>query len=247
MAKKLPSAVANIDYFDFKPGRIVARKYEILSKLGEGWESEVYRVRERKTGIVRAAKFFFPQRNPRETVSKRHAQKLHKLRHCPIIVQYHTEETITVQRQPITFLVSDYVEGQPLKVFLEHQTGGRLTPFEGLHLLHALARGVEKIHAHREYHGDIHSENIMVARYGIGFELKLLDFFHWDFPKQENINDDVIDLIRLFYDSIGGQYFYARQPKFAKNICCGLRRSLIRKKYRTAGQLRRYLEAMKWD
>ena len=40
-----------IESFDLEPGRILARKYEIVSKLGGGWEGEVYRIRERTTGI----------------------------------------------------------------------------------------------------------------------------------------------------------------------------------------------------
>ncbi len=37
--------------FDFEPGRILAGKYEVLSRLGGGWEGEVYRVRERFIGV----------------------------------------------------------------------------------------------------------------------------------------------------------------------------------------------------
>ena len=51
-----------ISSFDFQPGRSLAKKYEVLSKLGQGWEGEVYLLRETSTGIERAAKFFFPQR-----------------------------------------------------------------------------------------------------------------------------------------------------------------------------------------
>ncbi|MCH8043431.1 MAG: serine/threonine protein kinase, partial [Planctomycetes bacterium] len=40
---------------------------------------------------------------------------------------------------------------------------------------------------------------------------------------------------------------YAKHPQQIKTICCGLKRSLILKKYRTAGQLREYLEMMQWD
>ena len=51
---------SKIDRFDFKEGRVLARKYEVLSKLGGGWEAEVYLLRELSTGIERAAKFFYP-------------------------------------------------------------------------------------------------------------------------------------------------------------------------------------------
>ena len=56
--------------FDLHPGRIIGEKYRVLSKLGAGWEGEVYKVGEIHTGIERAAKLFFPQRNLRDRTSK---------------------------------------------------------------------------------------------------------------------------------------------------------------------------------
>jgi len=236
-----------IESFDFKPGRVLARKYEIIKLLGGGWEGEVYQVCETATGIEHAAKFFYPQRNPKNKKLILYAKKLHKLRHCPILIKYHTQETITFRGQPITFLVSDYVDGEILSEFLKRQPGKRLDIFQGLHLLHALAAGIESIHHYREYHGDLHSDNIIIKRYGLGFDLKLLDMFHYGAHGRENVREDICDLIRLFYDAIGGQKHYAKHPPEVKAICCGLKRSMILKKFRTVGQLREYLENMLWD
>ncbi len=236
----------DIDSFDFQPGRIIARKYEVVSSLGSGWEGEVYRVREQNTGVERAAKIFFPQRNRHDRATKFYARKLHKLRHCSILIQYHTQERITFHRQTITVLISEYVEGELLSNFLKRQPGKRLTPFEGLHLLHALAAGVEEIHRAREYHGDLHDDNIVVRRRGLSFDVKLVDMYNWGAPDAGNIRDDVCDLIRIFYDSIGGARFYAKHPQEIKDVCCGLKRTLIIRKFKTAGHLRQYLETMAW-
>lgn len=236
-----------INAFDFRPGRILAGKYEVVSRLGAGWEGEVYMLREMPTGIERAAKFFFPHRNERGRTANFYAKKLHKLRHCPILVQYHTQETILFRRIPITFLVSEFVDGELLSRFLARQPGKRLSPFEGLHLLHLLAAGVERIHHLHDYHGDLHDDNVIIRRHGISFEVKLVDMFHRGPPKVENIRDDVCDLIRIFYDAIGGPRHYPRHPPEIKAICCGLKRSLILKKFRTAGQLREYLETIEWS
>lgn len=243
MAEKAAKRLT-IDTFDFPPGRTLAGKYEIVSRLGAGWEGEVYKIRERSTGIERAAKFFFPQRNPKNRVLTWYARKLHKLRNCPIVIQYQAQETITFQRRPLTFLVSEFVEGELLSEFLARQRGQRLSVFEGFHLLYSLAAGIESIHHLREYHGDLHTENVIVRRYGLGFHLKLVDMFRWSVPKLENIHDDVCDLVRLFYEAVGGHAHYARLPREAKAICCGLKRSLILKKFRTAGHLRQFLETM---
>ena len=219
----------------------------MVARLGSGWEGEVYMLRETPTGIERAAKFFFPHRNARGKTAIFYAKKLHKLRHCPILVQYHTQETITFRNVNITFLVSEFVEGELLSHFLARQPGQRLSPFEGLHLLHVLAAGVEPIHHLHDYHGDLHADNVIIRRHGISFNIKLVDMFHWGPPKPENIRDDVCDLIRIFYDAIGGAERYARQPPEIKAICCGLKRSLMLKKFRTAGHLREYLGTIEWD
>jgi serine/threonine protein kinase len=233
--------------FNLDPGRILAAKYEVVSKLGEGWEGEVYLVREVATGIARAAKFFFPHRNPNDRTARFYARKLHKLRHCPILIQYVGRETFVHRRTKITFLVSEFVEGALLSELLARQPGKRLSPYEAVHLLHALAQGIELIHRLREYHGDLHSGNVIVQRFGLGIDLKLLDLYHWSTPRPENIRDDVVDMIKIFHEAVGGKKRYANQPEEVKAICCGLKRSLIIKKFRTAGGLRRYLETMEWS
>lgn len=235
-----------IKQFGFAPGADIAGKYTIVSLLGTGWEGEVYTLRERGTGILRAAKFFFPHRNRGNRTSTFYAKKLHKLRHCPILIQYHTHETIHFQGQPVHALVSEYVEGELLSGFIRRQPNRRLSAFQGLHLLHALAAGIEGIHYAHEYHGDLHDDNIILRRSGLSFDLKLVDMFHWGPANPENIHEDVFNLIRIFYDSIGGARHYAHHPPEVRAICCGLKRSLIIKKFRTAGQIRQYLETMEW-
>jgi len=115
-----------------------------------------------------------------------------------------------------------------------------------LHLLHALAVGLEPIHYHGEYHGDIHSDNILVRRIGIGFEVHLLDFFDLGRSTREKIQHDVIDLVSLLHETIGGQDGYSKAGSEIKQIVNGRQHSLIAKKFRTAGQLRIALENMEW-
>ena len=232
--------------FDLKPGRVIAGKYEVIGFLGDGWEGEVYRLREVDTDIECAGKFFFPHRNQKGKALRTYARKLHKLRSCPILIKYHTSDSFHFERQKVKFLVSELVEGELLSDFLARQPGKRISAFQALHLLHALASGMESIHHAREYHGDLHAENIIIRRYGISFDLKLLDLYHYGRAKAVDIHDDVCDLVRIFYDSVGGRKHYSRQPPEVKAICRGLKRSLILQQFRTAGQLRHYLETMDW-
>lgn len=197
--------------------------------------------------IERAAKFFYPHRNLRDRSARFYARKLHKLRHCPCIIQYHLQDTIKFRRHEVTFLVSELVEGELLSSYIARQRGKRLPPFQALVVLRNLARGIDYIHRVREYHGDLHSDNIIIQPRGLNFDFKTIDLFHWGPPRQENIADDVCDLVRIFYDSIGGARFYSKQSAAVKSVCCGLKRTLILNKFRTAGQLRQYLDALEWD
>ncbi|MDX1388676.1 MAG: protein kinase [Acidobacteriota bacterium] len=236
----------NLESFDFPPGRILARKYRVEERLGSGYESEVYRVEELSTGIHRAAKVFFPQHNVQDRAARFYARKLDRLRRCSILVQYHHTETFWHRGLRVTGLFSELVEGQLLEDFISQQRGKRLQTFEALCLLHGLASGLEQIHLRKEYHGDVHDRNVLVNRQGIGFELKLLDFYEWGRPDRQKIREDVIQLVRILYDAVGGRKRYATQPPEIKAICCGLRQDLITRRFPTASHLRTHLETFSW-
>lgn len=236
-----------IEEFDFQPGRLLAGKYRIEALLGSGWEGEAYRVTEVRTGVERAAKIFYPHRNEKDRALLLHAQKLDKLRSVPVLIQYHHSDVFRYRSQAITFLISELVEGESLEDYVSARRGKRLPAFEALHLLHALAKGIEEIHDLREYHGDLHDRNILVQRSGIGFDVKLLDFYYWGAPTRGRIQDDVVQLARILYDMVGGRKHYSGQWPEIKKICCGLRQDLIKARFPTAGHLRRHLESFEWD
>jgi serine/threonine protein kinase len=236
-----------VESFDFEPGMRVSARYEIIDLIGQGYEGEVYLVRELQTGIERAAKFFYPQRNVHNRAAKFYARKMHKLRNCDIMIQYILQDTIFIEGVAVTYMISEYIEGELLSSFLKRQPGGRLHPFAALHLLYALASGIVDVHSLNEYHGDLHSDNIIVLRSGLSFELKVLDPYKWGSSSAQHVYDDVVDLINIFYEVLGGQKHYASLPKEVKDVCCGLKRSLILKKFKTAGKLRSYLDNLEWE
>lgn len=240
-------ATKRITRFHLTEGQILADKYRVVERLGGGWEGEVFRVREIMTGVDRAAKFFFPHRNPKDRAVKFYAKKLHKLRDCPVVIQYITQERVEVHGQKVTFLVSEYAEGQVLSEFLKEQRGQRLHPFEALHLLHSLAHGLALVHQLRETHGDIHTSNVMVRRHGLAFEVKVIDFFQWSAAKPDQLRNDVLGLIEILFTCVGGARHYARQPQVIKDIIRGRKASLVGERFRTAVHLRDYLSELTWE
>jgi len=238
MALKAP----RISSFGFEPGDRIGGKYRVEAFLGSGVQGEVYRVTEMQTGIRRAAKLFYPHENKRNAAARVYAQKLDRLRDCPIVIKYHHAEYLPIQGTKVACLVSELVDGILLSSFVNSQPGQRLQPFKALHLLYPLVCGLEQIHARREYHGDLHPWNILVQPRGIFFDLKLVDFYNHGPSTALHRKVDVIDAIHLLYHMVGGRRHYARQPAAIKSICRGLRRDLIMEAFPSARHLRRRLE-----
>jgi len=232
--------------FRLRRGRLIGGKYVVEEPLGRGWEGEVYRVTERSTGATRAVKLFHPLRNPHDRRLKRYAQKLEKLRHCSIVMQYHHSEQVRVGKERLNCLVSEFVEGEMLPDYVKRHPGKRLEPFRALHLVHTLSAGLAQIHDQGEYHGDLHPENILVRPRGVFFDVKVLDLYDWRGQASEARRDDIIDLVRILFDITGGRSRYAGQPAVLKQIVRGLRRDLILRRFPTMHRLRRWLETFPW-
>lgn len=233
--------------YNLKRGKVLADTYTVLSLLGSGWEGEVYRVRERRTRIERAAKLFYPNRNVGGKAATTYARKLYKLRRCEVLIRYHSTHKLELGGEEVTCLVSECVEGELLSAFLARQRGKRLTPFQAVHLLYGLACGVERIHQHGEYHGDLHSDNVIVQACGLEFDLKLLDLYKHEGSRAENQRDDLVALIHIFYEALGGKRTYAKQPDEVKQIVRGLKRSLILDRFRSVFDLCVHIENLRWE
>ena len=107
--------------------------------------------------------------------------------------------------------------------------------------------GLEEIHAKGEYHGDLHSDNIMVDLRGLHFEVKLLDMHNFGKSTATLRKEDILNLTKILYDSIGGRKHYKNMPDQFKEICCGLKNTLILQRYPTVRKLRKHIEEIIWD
>lgn len=236
-----------LEKFDYESGKVINGKYLIQEKLGGGTEGEVYRVLERNTGIERTAKFFYPSQNKRNHAAVRYAKLLHQLSECQSIVHYHTHEIVKFRKHEVTCLISEYVEGVILSDYILRQPGKRIARSLALHLLHDIVCCLEFMHAKKIVHGDIHSDNIIIKRYGLGFTIKILDMHWWGKKQAISTIDDIYGAISVFYEALGGQKHYSMHPKEIKKICLGLKRTLIKKNYKSAAILRNVIETIEWS
>lgn len=241
------SASPYAPFYRLESGSPLGDRYRVLELLGTGWEGVVYRVEERVTKVQRAAKIYFPHRNQRDSALRHYVRKLDKLRGCPVVIQYHHLDVAEVAGKPVRFMIAEYLDGIPLSELLRRQRGRRFGEFEALCILHALAAGMEPIHQMGEYHGDLHADNILIRRRGIHYEVKTLDFLNQGPSNAERRLDDVVDMLRLFRDLIGGHERYAKASPQAKSLMSGLRRDLIARRFRSAGLLRVRIENLSWE
>ena len=233
--------------FNLQPGRKLGPQYEVVQLLGAGTEGEVYQILETDTGIYRAAKLYFRHKDPRSKAVVWYARKLHTLRNCSIVLQYHHTQVIQIARQKVLCLVSDLFDGIQLWKWVQMQRGQRLPGYVALHVLYQLVLGLERVHAQSEYHSDVHTENVMIRPHGVGFELKLVDFYNWGRPSKAKQQQDIVDTIRVFYDILGGKEHYSKLSPELKSICAGLKESIILTRFPTMYALRVYLESFSWE
>ena len=232
--------------FAFPIGRILERRYTLGPCIGSGYEGEVYHLTERSTGIERVVKFYYPERTPSPNRPVHLARKLHRLRNCRIILQYHHHGKIRWEGQNVSYVVSELAPGQVLYDLLEEQPRKRFPPFEALHIIHSLAQGVAEVHRLREHHGDIHGYNVLVERYGVGFRLKLIDLYLNPKRTARRSKGDVLDITSLLYELVGGPAGYPQSPQLVKEIVCGRRRQTVFRKFPNAGALCRFMESYSW-
>ena len=232
--------------FDFEDGQILNKKYRVQSKIGMGWEGEVYSIEELNTGVIRAAKFFYPRRNRKNKTVINYAKKLNKLSDTPVIIKYISQEEINFSGKEILFLVSEYIDAYSLESYIKSFKGDKIQFFEALHIFYQLVKGIEHIHSKDEFHGDLHSENILIRKKGLSFEIKLIDLFMLKGSKRDFQRADIIDLIDIFYKMLGGPKNYSKLPMVAKKIICGRNSSLVLKKFPRISVLKGYLENLDW-
>jgi eukaryotic-like serine/threonine-protein kinase len=141
-------------------GQVLDRRYQVITRLGEGGMSYVYRAEEIETGRIVALKILLPRlsRDPASVERlRREATIAMRLDHpnvCPILRLGETPERLI-------YLVMPFLEGESLS---EHEA--RRGPFpaaEGVPLLIQMCHGLQHAHELQIIHRDLKPENIMLV------------------------------------------------------------------------------------
>jgi serine/threonine protein kinase len=152
--------------------KLLADRYRIIRKLGEGGMGLVYLAEDTELGNNKVAIKFIPPQlagNARAIKNlQREAQTAMQLSH-PNIVRLHDMHTDGHQK----FLVMEYIEGKTLDDLLAEKEGGKLTLEEVLPIAEQIAAGLDYAHSRKVLHRDLKPSNIMIDKNSTA---KLLDF-----------------------------------------------------------------------
>jgi len=156
------------------PGSVIAGKYEIVSILGTGGMSVVYRARDRVIGRDVALKMLSSARMADEKSVRRFQQEgtaVGRLNH-PNIVSVHDFGVLDTGEP---FLVMDFAEGKTVADLLAFS--GRFSPLRAMRLVENVLDAL--VHAHEKgvVHRDLKPGNIILATSSDGDEsAKVFDF-----------------------------------------------------------------------
>ncbi len=141
-------------------GKVLANRYEILARVGEGGMAVVYRARDTLLGRMVAVKVLHPQyANDVEFIERfrREAQNAASLSHPNVVNIY------DVGRDGDThYIVMEYVEGRNLKEIIRQE--GPLPWRTAVFIAIEICRALEAAHRHNLIHRDIKPHNILITR-----------------------------------------------------------------------------------
>ena len=155
-------------------GTVIAERYRLVRRVGEGGMGAVY-LGEHLTLRKRVAVKFLHAEMSRiaEVVARfeREAQAAARLDHPNVVAAHDFGKTA----DGVFFLVMEFVEGGSLRDLLERT--GRLAPVEALHIARHIAAALTRAHAEGIVHRDLKPENIvLVAREDDARFAKVIDF-----------------------------------------------------------------------
>lgn len=155
-------------------GSIVAERYHVLKKLGEGGMGQVYLAEHVKMGRKSALKVMHPGMvKDVDAISRfnREASNAARISHPNVAAIYDFGET----PEGVIYLAMEFVDGQPLTKIIE-QTGS-LPALRAAEIIRQSGDALAVAHDMGIVHRDLKPDNIMIARTRDGGDLvKVVDF-----------------------------------------------------------------------
>lgn len=149
--------------------RLLAGRYELIEKIGEGGMAIVYKARCRLLNRYVAIKILRPEFTKDEQFIenfKRESQAAAALTHPNIVSVYDVGKEGNIH-----FIVMELVEGKTLSQYIEEK--GRLDYKEAINITRQVASALSLAHKNQIVHRDIKPHNILITNTGVA---KLADF-----------------------------------------------------------------------
>ena len=192
-------------------GTYLADRYEIVSKIGAGGMSDVYKAKDHVLGRFVAIKVLKPEfSEDRGFVAKfrTEAQSAAGLEHPNIVNIYDVGS-----EEGLHYIVMEYVEGITLKTYIEKK--GQLSFKEAVSIAIQVARGIEAAHNKQIIHRDIKPQNIMISTEG---KVKVMDFGIASVFQYRQLGCDGIG--SLFFSGAGEKRVCRRKKRYLFSGYC---------------------------
>ena len=166
-------------------GMFIGARYEIVSKIGTGGMSDVYKAKDHTLGRFVAVKVLKPEFSEDVnfvTKFRTEAQSAAGLEHPNIVNIYDVGS-----ENGMHYIVMEYVEGITLKTYIEKK--GQLTFKEAVSIAIQVGRGIEAAHNKNIIHRDIKPQNIIISTEG---KVKVTDFGIARAATSNTISSDVM-------------------------------------------------------
>ena len=155
-------------------GSVIADRYHILKKLGEGGMGTVYLAEHVKMGRRAALKVMNPGMNQDpDAIARfnREAANASRLNHPNVCAIYDFGET----PEGLIYLAMEFIEGESLTSLIEKN--GTLAAPRAASIIHQAADALSVAHDYGIVHRDLKPDNIMISRNRDGSDLvKVVDF-----------------------------------------------------------------------
>ncbi|MDB4892413.1 MAG: hypothetical protein JWL61_4268, partial [Gemmatimonadetes bacterium] len=155
-------------------GSIIAERYHVIKKLGEGGMGQVYLAEHVKMGRKSAVKVMNPGMvNDADAISRfnREAANASRINHPNVAGIYDFGET----SEGLIYLAMEFIEGESLTSLVEKS--GALPPIRAAKIAQQAAAGLQVAHDMGIVHRDLKPDNIMIAKNRDGSDcVKVVDF-----------------------------------------------------------------------